>query len=184
MGTATSPPRMAAVAVWLLAVRRRACPPQEGRLLMSAVTPMADAAYGAISTNLLCENREGLGREQWGESQQAGRETRSAVRLWPVPVGAAAAKPSSSLAPPTSLPKQQQKSGEEPWGRGRLAGVTCSHPLWAIIMASGLPRQSRASAQALSWQQLVVNTAAPGLCHPREGLDTLSMTPNRAATEQ
>lgn len=51
-------------------------------------------------------------------------------------------------------------------------------------MASGLPRQSRASAQALSWHQLVINTVAPRLRHPHKGLDVLTVTPSRAATEQ
>lgn len=86
---------------------------------MSAATPMADEACGAISTNSLCKNREGLGREQpqQGESRQAGREAGAlggkeiTAHSCKVLASPAAEKPSSSQAPLTSPPKWHRKSG-------------------------------------------------------------------------
>lgn len=111
-------PSGTAMAARLAAAGRQACSPREGSLLMSAATPMADEAHGAISTNSLCENREELGRgqPQRGESRRAGREGGALggeimANFYKVPASTVAAKPSSSLVPLISPPKRHRKSG-------------------------------------------------------------------------
>lgn len=83
---------------------------------MRASTPMADEAQGAISTDSLGKNREGLGGSREGRLQPVSvRCLQSPAPLW------------------CHLP-----SGIENEERSHLAGAAYRPPLWATTMASGL----------------------------------------------
>ena len=140
---------------------------------MSAATSMADEARGAISTNSLCENREGLGRgqPQQRESRQAGREggrqARSAVkRLRPISARCLPPLPPQSPAPlqhlrphlPHGTENQERSHGQGAAQQEPLA-VTPSRPSlwpWASTAGEGLPPST--SVLPREWHSQAVAT--------------------------